>query len=262
MQTQAPVYLEYRCTHCWNSNVASSDSPGRDATCKYCGQSNIVPEATTERIERALLLLERQPDLLDSVPSENSRAFHFDRELTDQEMYAIVKQRTKVPLRERDFSGYENAALWRRSVACFIDSILLIASFILSLCAVEWASRHGFAVENPIDAIRHGVSLKPSTLILIGIVPALFVIIQSVLISVSGQSIGKQILLIRIVTDQGRIPGFLCGVVMRYGIPASLCLIPYVGEYWYLLDAFCYFLCGKRFAHDVIASTRVVSLFH
>lgn len=262
MQTQASSYLEYRCTHCWNSNVAASDATGVDATCKYCGRSNVVPEATAERIERALALLEQQPELLEETSSEKSKAFHFDRELSDQEMYEIAKQNTITPLLGRNFRGYSDAALWRRFLAFLIDFSLFNATIVLGFAVVILASKHGFAIENPIDQIRFGRSLKPATWILLGIIPASFCVIQWFLISVSGQSIGKKLTLIRIVDDQGWIPGFVCGVVMRNWIPGLICLIPGVGAYWYFIDALFLFFTGKKCAHDYLARTRVVSLFH
>lgn len=262
MQTQSPVYVEYRCQKCWNSNIASSEDVGNEIACPYCRQSNTVPEATVERVERALQLLERQPQLLGTSPQENPKAIHFDRELSDQEMYAIARRSTKVPLSERNFSGHSNASLWQRAIAFFIDQILFAGSILLGFCAVRWASTHGFAVENPFETIRRDQSIQAATWILIGIIPVLVSVLQWVLIATSGQSLGKKLMFIRIVTDQGSVPGFLCGVVMRCWVPGILCMIPIVGNYWYVLDTICYFFGGRKFAHDYIASTRVVSLFN
>ncbi|MBM3965655.1 MAG: RDD family protein [Planctomycetes bacterium] len=114
---------------------------------------------------------------------------------------------------------------------------------------------------DPLHTIRRNQSIQAATWISIGIIPVLVSVLQWVLISTSGQSIGKKLMLIRNVTDQGYVPGFLCGVMMRSWIPGILCMIPIAVNYLYVLDAICYLFAGRKCAYDYIASTRVVSIF-
>ncbi|MBM3965654.1 MAG: hypothetical protein FJ308_11410 [Planctomycetes bacterium] len=75
MQTKDSVEVEYRCQKCWNSNVASSENIGDIILCAYCRQPKTVPDATAERVERALQSLERQPQLSKAAPKESQTHF-------------------------------------------------------------------------------------------------------------------------------------------------------------------------------------------
>lgn len=74
------------------------------------------------------------------------------------------------------------------------------------------------------------------------------------LITSQGQSMGKRWADIRIVRTDGRLPGFLHGVVLRSWtmvVLSGLC-----SPFW-LADALFVFRADRRTLHDLIASTRV-----
>lgn len=84
-------------------------------------------------------------------------------------------------------------------------------------------------------------------------------IINWVLITRSGQSIGKKVVGTRIVNaDDLMHPGFVRAVVMRNWIPLLIDLVPCVGAIFSLVDVLWIFGEERRCIHDLIAQTRVV----
>jgi uncharacterized RDD family membrane protein YckC len=88
------------------------------------------------------------------------------------------------------------------------------------------------------------------------LVPA---VVQIVLLSLRGQSLGKMMLGIRIVrfSDEEN-PGFLRAVVLRSFVPGLIGSIPYLGLLFSLLDVLFIIREDKRCLHDHIADTKVV----
>ena len=85
-----------------------------------------------------------------------------------------------------------------------------------------------------------------------------FQCLQYYLISTSGQSIGKKLLGIRIVTEEGRPVRFWDGVFKRELIMGALTSIPLVGGFIGLYDTLSIFSADRRMLHDRIAGTIVV----
>lgn len=239
--------LEFRCTRCWNSNVAACSTSGSAFECKNCGQSLIVPEATPERIARAKALLQELPSISTREPRPQ-----LDVALNDRDIARLAHAEMQVPLNQQDFTGFPAASLWLRFFAQIIDGFLffgaLVASFMLMMAL--------FGKE--IDK-AHLVSARNFTpLIVLGSLPLILSIVQWVLISNDGQTIGKKLLMIRIVTMRGTLPGFVQGVILRNWLRTVLnAFIPFFG----LLDPTCAILFeSRRSLHDLISGTRVVQV--
>jgi uncharacterized RDD family membrane protein YckC len=80
-----------------------------------------------------------------------------------------------------------------------------------------------------------------------------------ILISKTGQTVGKRIVGIRIVkTPTGELPGFLHGVVLRIWVMGLITSIPYLGGCIALIDYLFIFGQERRCLHDYIASTKVI----
>jgi uncharacterized RDD family membrane protein YckC len=83
-------------------------------------------------------------------------------------------------------------------------------------------------------------------------------IYQWVLISRTGQTLGKKWTGIRIeLVDRNRI-GFASGVVLRNWVPKLMGVLPYLGALFQLVDILFIFRDDRRCIHDHIAGTRVV----
>jgi uncharacterized RDD family membrane protein YckC len=83
-------------------------------------------------------------------------------------------------------------------------------------------------------------------------------IYQIVLISTTGQSLGKKWLGIRIVKLDGTPCGFVHGVLLRSWVPSFIGNIPVVGALFAIADPLFIFGDERRCLHDMIASTKVV----
>ncbi len=249
--TATLTLLEVRCSRCWNSNCFSVETVGTKQACRNCGNDILVPEATPERIARAEALLTEQPELIEQpeVPREQ-----FDRKLSDREIQELVRKESYVPLDQMDFSGYPLASLGSRFFASIVDQFLMVGAFLLSLVMVMVMAKQGMA-ENIFETMRNQRSLSIGTLILLNCLPMMLAAIQWVLLSTSGQTLGKKLFMIRIVTTSGSLPGFVQAVVLRNWVRNLLYMIPLA----WLVDCALALGESKRAGHDWIAGTMVVA---
>lgn len=85
-------------------------------------------------------------------------------------------------------------------------------------------------------------------------------IVQWVLISTRGQSLGKIALGTRIIVgDNPGPPGFLAGVVLRAWVPGLIYAMPCVDIIFFFADSLWIFGEERRCLHDLIANTRVIT---
>lgn len=85
------------------------------------------------------------------------------------------------------------------------------------------------------------------------------VVVQVVLLSAQGQTLGKKMVGIRIVNiSDGSNPGFGGAVFMRSFVPGLIGIIPFVGSIFPLVDICWIFGEESRCLHDLIAGTCVV----
>lgn len=84
-------------------------------------------------------------------------------------------------------------------------------------------------------------------------------VVQTVLLTRRGQSLGKLLLGIRIVRYRdGAAPGFMHAALLRWILPGVLGMLPYVGSFFSIVDVLFIFGPQKRCLHDFIADTKVV----
>ncbi|PKO85761.1 MAG: hypothetical protein CVU18_18420 [Betaproteobacteria bacterium HGW-Betaproteobacteria-12] len=82
---------------------------------------------------------------------------------------------------------------------------------------------------------------------------------QAVLLSSTGQTIGKRAMRLRIVTfSEASNPGFAKAVLIRWWLISLLCTIPYLGWMFWLADGLFMFRQERRCLHDLIADTKVI----
>lgn len=254
------VFLEYRCGRCWNSNCAEECKTGQPVPCSVCGHENIVPEATIDRIERAEAMINE--NLQQLVPTADlgkanvkKRPEDFYRVPTEEELIAEARAASWVPLLERDFRGYPDASTLARIFARLGDELLSISTLLLGFIACMWMAKQGW-IENPVQQLESKEYVDWSILILMGTPFCILQAFQSVLLSIQGQTIGKYLLGIRIVSVSGRVSGFLQAVLARYWICT---VIGHFIPFYYLINFVLLFTYSKRCLHDYISGTRVVS---
>lgn len=100
--------------------------------------------------------------------------------------------------------------------------------------------------------------------ILLGLLLLLFggfalLVVQVVMLSTRGQTIGKRLLGIRVVRHLDDSPvGFMHGWLLRNFVPGLIQMVPWVGLAFYVVDACFIFSRERRCLHDLIAGTKVV----
>lgn len=86
------------------------------------------------------------------------------------------------------------------------------------------------------------------------------VIVQTWLLSVRGQTLGKMLMRVRIVRfHDGSKAGFVHAVLLRAWVPALISFVPVVGVIFPFLDIAFIFGRDRRCLHDLIAGTKVVA---
>ena len=177
----------------------------------------------------------------------------FTRNFSDRELNEIAKRESFVPLDQMDFVGHPNASAIARLIATIVDNILIFTSFAAGFVLVAWLAKMG-VMENPMESIRSKKELGLISLVVLSSLPAMLVFGQWFLLTTSGQTIGKKLLMIRIVTTSGKLPGFLQAVVLRNWLRAVISVLPFFG----LIDVLFIFSDSRRCLHDYLANTRVV----
>ncbi len=124
---EASAQIEFRCTRCWNSNVADCSASGSAFECLSCGHSLKVPEATPERIARAKSLIHELPPV-----ANPERRAQFNADLSDRDLIRLANEELRVPLEQQNFADHRPASLWARFFAQVIDSLLFCGVLILA----------------------------------------------------------------------------------------------------------------------------------
>jgi uncharacterized RDD family membrane protein YckC len=249
MNALAEVQVEFRCNRCWHSNCADAELVGTAVACRNCGQSVTVPEATLERIERAAALSETQ-EYRTASPKINP----FEHTPSDAELLAMARMESYVSPGEMDYSGHPTASFLPRFFAVIIDCVLIVLSILAGFLLNMWLAKLG-VLDDPMAVIRGTGQFSNASLVTIYSIYALLVLGQWTLITLRGQTLGKMVAMIRVVSVSGRLPGFVQGVVLRNWLRNALAIIPFFS----LIDALLVLTPSGRCLHDYIAGTRVVS---
>ena len=144
----------------------------------------------------------------------------------------------------------ELASRWRRLFASLFDGFLqMLFVFPLMYYLGVWES-----------AMR-GETMPVSQEIGFGIFGmVLFLILNGYLLKKYGQTIGKKLLKIRIVTLDGELPGFNRLIGLRVVPVWVVTYIPVIGYFLAVIDSLFIFRKDRRCAHDLIAGTKVVNV--
>ena len=130
----------------------------------------------------------------------------------------------------------------------------LLDSIIQSVCIVPL-----FWVTGIWGMMMHTRGLPAASLLTVGLLSAaVFVIINGYFLKTNGQTLGKRLVGIRIVTLDGEIPPLARTLGLRYGPVWLVSFIPGVGSLAGLIDVLFIFRADHRCVHDHIAGTRVL----
>lgn len=100
-----------------------------------------------------------------------------------------------------------------------------------------------------------------SGLLVLALGSLILLVIQVVMLSTRGQTIGKRILGIRVVRHPDGSPaGFMNAWLLRNFIPFLIQLVPWIGLAFWIVDSCFIFTQERRCLHDLIAGTKVVKV--
>lgn len=158
----------------------------------------------------------------------------------------------------QEYEDDESASRWLRLAGSLLDYLFLVAAFMLlfipSILLVPGAWEGLFSQAPPSDA---PMQLIPIGLGWLGVLT--LSIAQWVLISNTGQSLGKKAVGIRIIkVEDGEMPGFVHGVLLRQWVRGLISAVPCFGAIFQLVDPLFIFGEERRCLHDYMAQTRVV----
>jgi uncharacterized RDD family membrane protein YckC len=166
----------------------------------------------------------------------------FDPRKRYQEHMNAVESKASVP-----------ADRMQRLFASIIDSLIFTPIAVVTIIGGGLSSFIGSA-----SGTCPAASALPVLLLGVAAIFAL-VIFQLVLLSMSGQTIGKKIMAIKIVTSDGEhLPGFFKVVLLRLIVVGLIGSIPFAGWIFNLVDILFIFRDDRRCIHDMIAGTKVI----
>jgi uncharacterized RDD family membrane protein YckC len=163
-----------------------------------------------------------------------------------QNPYAPPRDAADFPMDPGDRPDGRLASPGRRWLGAFLDGVILWAAMIPGVVAVA--------------LVREADVRPPVMVAVMGLGFALIVTVQAILVTTSGQSLGKKIVGTRIVRQDGTLPGFLYGVVLRSWLVAMIGFVPCLGGVFSLIDALCVFRLDRRCLHDHISGTIVIKV--
>lgn len=139
------------------------------------------------------------------------------------------------------------ASRWKRLCASLLDTIIIMIPLFPCLMLTGYLSRSMSQSLSLGDRLMAGA---------FGWI--LYLAINFLPLSRSGQTQGKKLMKIQIVDTEGQIPAIAKLVIMRNFLPGILFQIPYIGGLLGLVDCLSIFTADRRCLHDHLAGTYVV----
>ncbi len=278
MSTATSSLFEFRCTSCFQSLLADTETVGSSLECRWCGNSVQIPEPTEDGIERGRAYAEGSQTL------EGSELVAVEPARTSEERIQLAKrladERAKTSNARCTNPSQRSASRISRLVAYLIDSFVigLIGSITLIVAlAVYGVARNEF--------VLRVAGLPIGFWVIAYSMPAAYTLACWITISLYGKTLGKYLMKTKIVDANGDAPGFLQGVIIRniiWNITTTVPSIPilhqaglwpselaFTGHFLFnlactgcvvlaLANIFAIFLEPPRCLHDRLAGTYVI----
>ena len=235
--------IEFRCNECQKLLRIPDEHAGKSAQCPACGHISQVPAASTTAAS-----FEPEPSAVDrsldgTIAHDSAADANSSAEPGTVNPYA--PPRTAIPEVQRPTRPrlpLPLASRWKRLGGSILDGLIYILAMVPGFIGL-------MIFDNGPDELALAAAI-----FMFGCMIAVAVY-NWYLITVSGQSIAKRMLGMRIVTTGGELPGFLMGVLVRQWIPI---IINQVCNLFSLVDAVFIFGQEKRCLHDYMANTVVI----
>jgi len=160
-----------------------------------------------------------------------------------------------VPVELPSEAVLELASLGQRFAGAIIDSLIGLVVIIPLIVGVTYADEWDLKLMD-----SEGNMSLPVEIGLSAVFFAITMAIQYKFLLATGQTIGKKVAKIRIVTMAGNKPPLMDLVFKRYGFVSLLTAIPRGGEVLSVVDVLFIFRKDRRCLHDLVAGTQVVKV--
>ena len=235
--------IEFRCNTCTKLLRIPDEHGGKSAQCPECGNITQVPMVGSTDAQAPPQPAAEQPSSsfdetiahdssADGTPGPSTENPYAPPRSAIPETQGPVARRLNLPLASR----------WKRLGGSILDSLVYLVAMAPGFIAMIF-------LENGPE------ELQIAALIFMFGCGAAVLIFNWYLITVTGQSIAKRMLGMRIVSTGGELPGFLMGVLVRQLIPL---IINQFCNLFSLFDALFIFGEEKRCIHDYMAQTVVI----
>lgn len=168
--------------------------------------------------------------------------------------------KTFEPLPEtRTYPG-QLASRWKRFAGNLIDGFLVaiaVLPFYVGLI-LAYSSIDPQYLDRP-ETI---MSTVIETAVFLVLFAALFIAINGYLLANRGQTVGKLLLKMKIVSDDGRLVPLSSLLLKRYVWVWVMQMLPFVGSIGNIINAIAIFRENKKCIHDDIAKTKVIDVTH
>lgn len=166
-----------------------------------------------------------------------------------------------LPVPEAAAASAPLASRGERLLAQVLDNVIGLACarpglIMMALAAVS----AGFGLGTDLDKLTTAAGFGAGLMVTLAALIALAAV-QLWMVVTSGQTIGKRVLDLRIVTFQDETnPGFVKVFLLRAVLPALVGAIPLIGVPFALTDYCFIFRPDRRCLHDLIAGTKVIKV--
>ena len=160
-------------------------------------------------------------------------------------------------------NGGDNTASHNKRFLAFVIDLFLMAimlMFFLKFLGIDGGSATDMQTVQA-ELVKKLEALSESQKMLLTFSPIIsFFILHGFLLYHRGQTLGKKMMGIAIVTLDNQKPAFMPLIAQRYFSQWLIGMLPVVGLPLRLLDILMIFRADKRCLHDLIAKTKVIDL--
>jgi len=155
------------------------------------------------------------------------------------------------------------ASLGKRFLAFFLDGFFMVVALLMvmqSMGLLEPTTTQDVQAAQA-ELLKRLATLSDGQKFMLAISPILiFFVLHGFLLQQFGQTLGKRIMGIAIVTMDNQRPAFIQLIVWRYISQWLAGQVPVVGVFLRLADILAIFRPGHRCIHDHLARTKVIDL--
>lgn len=154
------------------------------------------------------------------------------------------------------------AAYHKRFLAFAIDALLLVFGmmFMMRYLGLEPANTADFQAAYAELSAKINALSDANKMLLVFAPQLIFFVLHGTSLYMRGQTIGKRIMGIAIVTLANQKPAFFPLIAQRYISQWLMSMVPVIGPLLRLIDVVFIFRADKRCLHDHIAKTKVIDL--